>query len=112
MTMSPAVPSVDWVSVAGNFVLVLVLLAAVLWGLRKIQDLQGKGFKSSDRRLQIIETLSVGPRQKLALVRVDEREVLVGITPGQFTTLDGWSTTVADRRAAPALWQRPDDINA
>ena len=101
--MSPTVPTVDWISVAGNFVLVLALLAAVLWGLRKIQDLQGKGFKASDRRLQIVETLSVGPRQKLALVRIDRREVLVGLTPGQFTALDSWASD--HNSASPTLGQ-------
>lgn len=110
--MTPAVPAVDWVSVAGNFILVLALLAAVLWGLRKIQDLQGKGFKSSDRRLQIVETLSVGPRQKLALVRVDHREVLVGLTPSQFTTLDAWPTATNEGGAARATWRPTDQTPA
>jgi flagellar biogenesis protein FliO len=42
------------------------------------------------RRMQIIESLSVGPRQKFALLRVGEHEVLVGITPTQMTSLAHW----------------------
>jgi flagellar biogenesis protein FliO len=37
----------------------------------------------------MIEALSVGTRQKLALVRVGDHEVLIGISPGQITALTG-----------------------
>jgi len=46
-----------------------------------------KNSQNSGRRLQIIETVSVGPRQKIALIRVGNHEVLVGITPTQMTSL-------------------------
>jgi flagellar biogenesis protein FliO len=42
------------------------------------------------RQLQVIEAVSVGPRQKVALVRVGSREVLVGISPAQITALGNW----------------------
>jgi flagellar protein FliO/FliZ len=60
-------------------------MAVLLWALRRLQSRMNS--QNSGRRLQIIETVSVGPRQKIALVRVGTHEVLVGITPTQMTSL-------------------------
>lgn len=79
----------DWVSLTGNFLLVIVLLVAVLWVMRRLQGIKGlQGLRPVARRLSVVEALTVGPRQKLAVVRLDDREVLVGITPNGFTLLD------------------------
>ncbi len=97
---SPATTAqLDWVSLAGNFLLVIVLLVAVLWVLRRLQGVKGlQGLRPVARRLSVVEALTVGPRQKLAVVRLDDREVLVGITPSGFTLLD-----VAGVRASAQL---------
>jgi flagellar protein FliO/FliZ len=64
---------------------VIGLLLAMLWALRKLQN--GQFIKRPHQRLQIIESLSVAPRQKIALIRMDNQEVLVGITAQQITVL-------------------------
>jgi flagellar biogenesis protein FliO len=46
--------------------------------------------QNAGRRLQIIESLSVGTRQKVALIRVGEREVLIGISPTQINGIASW----------------------
>ena len=69
-----------------SFALVIGLLLATLWGLRKLQN--GQGFiKRPHQRMQIVESLSVAPRQKIALVRIDDQEIVVGITPHQINIL-------------------------
>ena len=89
MNAAPTVAALDWVSLTGNFVLVIVLLVAVLWMLRRMQGIKGlQGLRPVARRLSVVEALTVGPRQKLALLRLDNREILVGITPNGFTLLD------------------------
>lgn len=76
----------DWLQYLLSFALVIGLLLALLWGLRKLQN--GQGFiKRPHQRLQMLETLSVAPRQKIALVRWDDQEILVGITANQITVL-------------------------
>ena len=101
MNAAPTAPSLDWVALTGNFVLVIVLLVAVLWLLRRMQGIKGlQGLRPVARRLSVVEALTVGPRQKLALVRLDDREVLVGITPNGFTLLD---------RVSPAASSVPSD---
>ena len=86
--MASGLGSADLFRMLGSFALVLALMAALLWALRKLQTRMST--QSSGRRMQIIESLSVGPRQKFALLRVGEHEVLVGITPTQMTSLAQW----------------------
>ena len=83
--MAPGFGSAELFRMIGSFALVLVLMAALLWALRRLQSRMNS--QNSGRRLQIIETVSVGPRQKIALIRVGTHEVLVGITPTQMTSL-------------------------
>ena len=91
MSSHTAAAPIDWVSLTGNFLLVLVLLVAVLWLLRRFQGIKGlQGLRPVARRLSVVEALSVGPRQKLAIVKVDDREVLMGVSPTGFTLLDAW----------------------
>ena len=78
----------DWLRFGGSVALVLVLLAAMLWTLRRLRSMQiAKGGIS---KLEIIETISVGPRQKIALLRVDRHMLLIGMTANQFTALGQW----------------------
>jgi flagellar biogenesis protein FliO len=46
--------------------------------------------------------VGVGPRQKIALVRVDGHEVLVGLSPGQMTALGQWPVAGAAAGAGHA----------
>ncbi len=86
--MAPGFASADLFRMIGSFALVLALMAALLWALRKLQSRMNT--QNTGRRMQIIESMSVGPRQKFALLRVGEHEVLVGITPTQMTALAQW----------------------
>jgi flagellar protein FliO/FliZ len=72
----------------GSFALVLAIMAALLWALRKLQS--RLNHQNAGRRLNVIESMSIGPRQKFALLRVGQHEVLVGITPTQMTSLAHW----------------------
>lgn len=86
--------------VFGSLVLVFGLLGALLWGLKRLQLRVQPG--PAGRRLQVLDSLSVGPRQKLALVRVGAREVLVGLSPGQMTALGQWPAPSQDDDLATA----------
>jgi flagellar protein FliO/FliZ len=72
----------------GSLALVIALLVALLWALRKLQGKMNS--QNAGRRLQIIESLSVGTRQKVALIRVGAREVLIGISPTQINGIASW----------------------
>ena len=76
---------VDWLRVSGSFVLVLLLLGGMLWLLRRMKDMQVR--HQGPALLELRETIHVGPRQKVALLRVGDKHVLVGISPQQLVAL-------------------------
>ena len=86
--MGTAATSIDWLRVSASMLLVLGLLAALLWMLKRMKGLQIQ--HKGPPMLQVLETISVGPRQKMALVRVGAHQVLVGMTANQFTALGQW----------------------
>ena len=84
----------DWLQYVLSFVLVIGLLLSVLWGLRKMQN--GSSFlRKNTQRMQTIESLSIGTRQKIVLIQVDGQDVLIGVTPHQMTALSAWPAQAA-----------------
>jgi flagellar protein FliO/FliZ len=92
--MATGLSGMDMLRFAGSLLLVLGLLGGLLWGLKRMQS--GIRPSGGERQLQVIEAVSVGPRQKIALVRVGSREVLVGVSPSQLTALGSWPAAVVD----------------
>ena len=92
-------PPIDWLRMAGSLLLVLALMGGMLWLLRRLKAMQEA--QHGPRQMELLETLSVGVRQKIALVRVGTHQVLVGMTPGQFTALASWETPAGGSGAAP-----------
>lgn len=86
--MNAGLTAMDVLRMVGSMAIVIALLLAVLWGLKRIQNQMLTA--SSTGRLKVLETLSVGTRQKMALVRVGDHEVLIGITPTQINALGQW----------------------
>jgi flagellar protein FliO/FliZ len=84
----------DMLRFAGSLVLVVGLLGGLLWGLKRLQSGVRPG--GGVRLLQVLEAVSVGPRQKIALVRVGGRDVLVGVSPTQLTALGSWPAAARD----------------
>jgi flagellar protein FliO/FliZ len=87
----------DWLQYLFSFVFVIGLLLTLLWTLRKLQS-GSSLLRKNTQRMQTLETLSVGTRQKIMLIRVDDREILVGVTAQQMTLLSTWPKT---QQAAP-----------
>ena len=101
--MAPGFGSADLFRMIGSFALVLALMAVLLWALRRLQTRMAN--QNSGRRLQIVESLSVGPRQKIALIRVGDNEVMVGITASQITALAQWQDRATPTTASPSSLQ-------
>lgn len=85
----------EWLSFAASFAIVLSLLAALLFLLKKMQS--GNLLGMSARKIRILETFSTGPRQKLVLLRVKDQDILVGITVQTMTTLATFPVSDEDR---------------
>ena len=92
----------EWLSFAASFAIVLSLLDALLFLLKKMQS--GNLLGMSARKIRILETFSTGPRQKLVLLRVKDQDILVGITVQTMTTLATFPVSDEDHEsdAVPA----------
>ena len=90
----------DWLQYLFSFVFVIGLLLTLLWTLRKLQN-GSPLLRKNTQRLQTLETLSVGPRQKIMLIRLDDREVLVGVTAQQMTVLHPWPAATDSNAPTP-----------
>jgi flagellar biosynthetic protein FliO len=90
----------------GSFALVVALLLALAWGLKKLQG--SAYFQRRGGRIELLETMPMAPRMKLALVRAGPREFLLGITPGRISRIGQWNIEpddappAGDTTAAPA----------
>jgi flagellar protein FliO/FliZ len=70
-----------------SFGLVIGLLLALLWAIKKLQSQGGLSKRGTDQRIQILETLTLGARQKVVLVKCDQYELLLGVTPTEIRPL-------------------------
>ena len=112
----------DWLSFIASFTVVLVLLGLVLFALKKMQNGGLPGM--SPRRIRILDTISIGPRQKIILLRVKDEDILVGVTAQQINTLAGFplsseemaadqvSATASSEPSAPLAKRFADLLNA
>jgi flagellar protein FliO/FliZ len=82
-------PGVDMLGLASSFLLVIGLLAVLLFALKRMQGLSGG--LSTDRQIKHLETMPAGARQKIVLLKVKNKEILVGISPGAMVTLAEWT---------------------
>ena len=77
----------EWLSMIASFLLVIGLLVATLFALKKLN--LGIG-GDEGKRLKILEVKNLGARQKLLLVSVNAEQILLGLTPQGITRLGGW----------------------
>lgn len=100
----------EWLSFAASSAIVLSLLAALLFLLKKMQSSNLLGM--SARKISILETFSTGPRQKLVLLRVKDQDILVGITIQTMTTLATFPVSDEERESDVTPADTPGDAAA
>lgn len=64
--------------------LLIALIPLVIWGLKRLQGLQHKFSKSE---IAVVASQSVGPKERIILVEVDGRRLLLGATTHSITCL-------------------------
>ena len=94
---------VDWLGFFGSFALVVALIGGLFWILNAING--RRPGNRPERCLAVTEVLSLGPRQRLLLVRARVREILLGISMQQMTRLGSWPLPAA---ANPARTSAPE----
>ena len=86
--------SSNWLYIAMNFAIVLALLGGVLYVLKRVQS--GNLLGVSQRKIKIIEAISVAPRQNVVLLRVKDQDILVGVSPQQIDHLATFALTAEE----------------
>jgi flagellar biogenesis protein FliO len=81
-------PIHDWAQFTFSVIFVFLLLAACLWWLAKRKG--GLLLNRAQKPIQIEDTLQLGIKHKLILIKVDGHKVLVSVTPTQMQTLHAW----------------------
>ena len=94
----------EWLSMMASLAVVLVLLAATLFGLKKMGL---SSAKDATKKLQVSEVHNLGPRQKLVVVTVNNEQILLGVTPQAINRLGNWP----DYQVAAGQEQQSDEIN-
>jgi flagellar protein FliO/FliZ len=75
------VSSVGYVTMA--LALVLALIYGAAWLLRRVRTFNG----ITKNSMNVVEAISVGPKERVILVRVKDQQVLLGVSPGRVNML-------------------------
>ena len=66
-----------------GLVFIVLLIFGLAWAMKKMQLTQ----HSNNGLINIVSAISVGHRDRIALIQVGKEQVLVGLTPGRMQTL-------------------------
>lgn len=81
-----AVPGVEAAAVArviAALLLIVLLIIALAWGLRRYSSVGGAVLG----QMKVLGSLPVGNRERIVLVQVGETQLLLGVAPGRVQTL-------------------------
>jgi len=76
-----------WLSFGLSFVAILGAMGLLFFLMRRFA-IGGKGRAAP--KIQILESLALGPRQRIVLLRVNDHEILVGATQQKIVSLARW----------------------
>ena len=75
----------DWLSMIGTFSVVMVLLVLTLVMLKKMGPNLGN---ANGKRIKVLEAHNLGARQRLLLISVNQKQILMAMSPNGITKLD------------------------
>ncbi|MEE4639286.1 MAG: flagellar biosynthetic protein FliO [Wenzhouxiangella sp.] len=67
---------------------VVVLIFGLAWAVRRFSLFDGLQ-RNGDNPIRNLAQLSVGPKERVVLIEVEGRRLLIGVAPGRITRLDG-----------------------
>jgi len=79
-------------------VLVLALIPLALWALKRMQTIRPAG---AQRQLEIVAQLPLGPRERVVMVRMQDRVLVLGATASQINLLAEGDARDFPQPAAP-----------
>jgi flagellar protein FliO/FliZ len=85
-------PGVDLTSLVLTLVFIIGLIFACAWFVRRISG----GNRFNNRLIKVVAVLPLGAKEKLVLIETGGQQILLGVTPGQITTLKEFSEPLSD----------------
>ncbi|MCW7753805.1 flagellar biosynthetic protein FliO [Desulfobotulus sp. H1] len=84
----------------GALLLVLALLILTLYLLRRLST-----FRGTAGRIRMVETLQLGPKERVVLIDYQGRELLLGVTPSSIQNLGEFEKTAPEEteRSGPGF---------
>jgi flagellar protein FliO/FliZ len=91
-----------------SLIAIVALIFAISWALKRLKLAGPRG----SGEIAVLDELSVGPRDRIVLIRVGESQVLVGISAAGLTALTPLATPIALKGggASPAFAERLRDL--
>ncbi len=77
---------------------IVALILAISWALKRLKLAGPRG----SGQIAVVDELSVGPRERIVLVRVGESQVLVGVGASGLVPLTPLATPIVLKGAGPA----------
>jgi flagellar protein FliO/FliZ len=97
-TVGSGVPMADMWQVVLALALVVATIIAAAWLMRRLNP----GAMAGTGAMKIVAALSVGPRERLMLIDIGGRQLLLGITPTQINTLESFDQPVVTASGSPS----------
>jgi flagellar protein FliO/FliZ len=98
---TPASPAGGLAQVTLSLLLVLAAIFAAAWALKRLRGVGQRGAKT----LHVVADLSLGPKERAVLIQVGQQQLLVGVAPGQVTTLHVLTENISTEQ--PAIGDAP-----
>ncbi|UZE94946.1 flagellar biosynthetic protein FliO [Alkalimarinus alittae] len=89
---SPGVNSSDWLKAILGLISVVVLIFAIAWFVKRFTGLA----VSNQQQMRIISAIPVGAKERIALIEVADKQVLVGITQHNINLLHSFEEPVVN----------------
>lgn len=78
-----------------SLILVLLLMFALVWVVKRFGRLDAR---AGNYPMQVLAQMSIGPRERILLVAVGDRQMLVGVSQGAIESLGWVDPPLAPRR--------------
>jgi flagellar protein FliO/FliZ len=96
LSMPKAAATPDLAQLVVSLVIVLGLILAAAWAVRRFQLLGNRNTGS----LRVVSSLALGPKERLLLVDAGDRRLLLGVSAAGIVTLDADSKSQNNRDGA------------
>jgi flagellar protein FliO/FliZ len=80
---APALGMEAWITTLGGLGVILALIFVLAWGTRRLRQLAPAGRNP----VTLVGGVSLGPRERVVVLDVDETRIVVGVAPGQVRAL-------------------------